>query len=1404
MAGALSRRDIEMIFRAETDKATRPIGDLTKDVRGLRAALKDQIEMADKGEVSLDRLAATTRDLKQAQEELGTARSLLTSLNAQVAALEKAEAKVEETGKKYYQLQAQVEAAEKPTKRLTSSMEAAGRAYQAAQDQLARVNNEANETRERITAIIGPVDNFQEAFREIADTSKEIARGLAVAGEAADSFKAKIAAANQAAARGDADNAFQQQGRDAGLLQAQIDYISQFENRVELLNQAKRELTQQNAAFDEALRAQAAREGAENVRRITATIQEAAAEEQRLAAVNGFRDLATQANAAATDVARFEPAAESAAGSAVRLAAAISSINDPMRDAFSTVGGLEDAVRRADAVLQSGSKNVSDYARAQGELAVAQRAAVEQASQIDGYRAQEAALAASTARFQAAQHEVQQLAAAMPATEQEAADLAKQLKTAEGALETAGRAMQKDATILRDMGQALDKAGIDVRELATAEERLTKVAREAAAAQGELGKKTGRGGGTNAFGFSLQDMQNLSYQVNDLITQVASGTPITQAFAQQFGQIYQIPAINAMIARFAAWIPLIAAAAAVAATLAAAISRVGDKAEALRAAEGYTASLGQQGSLTAQQIADASIKMQDFGVSAEDAMKAARAFNEGGLDPQYLNSFIDAAKNASAVTGVEFSDAFATLTAAMNGGYEEVVKLNEQFPVLSDAELEHIRVMMDSGQASEARRLVFEKFYDKMDEGASKMNGAWSNAVDNFKAAFRRFLDWLGSTTVLQNFIKSTNDALVGLNYLLLRARGLSHEQAGQAAVNGAGRAPTAPRPQGRPGGGPTGNQDRGTSAAGQRMIADAERELDVRKRLTKEERLRNAAIDARRKALAGGATAAEAERLAVLAQRKEQNALNDEAAKRGAKAKRSADAAARRAQNEAEALAKRIESQTESLHSSLDRMNAQVARVAMGSLTDQMDNAVKAVDDQFARLYRQLEDFRRLAGPNAKIDGMTQDQYRQQLDTNKAILANQARLGVYEDNLNRLLDQRKNLLADIEEKAQQGSISSDEAVRQAAEVTSRLNPLIADLGVAGARFAQDIGGAAPSPELQAFIAKMDRAVGEARNTGTGSQQAAFGNARIGQEEQKLNQIISERNNLIASYNTLVKLGLMTQEDARQKTADAFRESQPLINNQTAAMRRLIDTLREQGVITAQVYDTWVAKLQAVDAQAQYTDANVLALNNLVQNQLLQGGSAMFDAFAKGLAGLVTGTESVGDAFNNLLDTFLNFAATFLMEIGKMILQALLLQAIQSALGLPGGGGGLGGLIFGSVKHGGGTMGDFSGGHRRRGFALSPAVLSALPRYHEGTQGAGLKNNEMLAVLERGEKVVTEEQQRKEAASKSSNDGATGLRNILAVGDDEIANAMAGSSGERTVMSHLRRNKTALKQMLRD
>jgi hypothetical protein len=121
------------------------------------------------------------------------------------------------------------------------------------------------------------------------------------------------------------------------------------------------------------------------------------------------------------------------------------------------------------------------------------------------------------------------------------------------------------------------------------------------------------------------------------------------------------------------------------------------------------------------------------------------------------------------------------------------------------------------------------------------------------------------------------------------------------------------------------------------------------------------------------------------------------------------------------------------------------------------------------------------------------------------------------------------------------------------------------------------------------------------------------------------------------------------------------------------------------------------------------------------------------------------------------------------------------------------------------MKHNGGTIGSYAGGQQRttRLSSISPAAIASAPRYHDGTPSVGLKSNEQLAVLETGEKVLTEKQQRDEARAKAAQGGGQrGLRQVLAFGDDQVAAAMSGAAGEDVTVTHLRRNAPLLKQLV--
>lgn len=164
-----------------------------------------------------------------------------------------------------------------------------------------------------------------------------------------------------------------------------------------------------------------------------------------------------------------------------------------------------------------------------------------------------------------------------------------------------------------------------------------------------------------------------------------------------------------------------------------------------------------------------------------------------------------------------------------------------------------------------------------------------------------------------------------------------------------------------------------------------------------------------------------------------------------------------------------------------------------------------------------------------------------------------------------------------------------------------------------------------------------------------------------------------------------------------------------------------------------------------------------------VKNQAVNSLSGFF-------SDLATGAKSFKDAF-------LDMVRSFVAGIAQMIAQKLALKAVE--------------VIAGSF-HTGGLVG--SGGSTR---AVNPMLFGAAPRYHTGGL-AGLGPNEVPAILQRGEEVLT-----KGDARHRRNGGAAGGRSlvttpIVAIGDAAVADAMAGAAGTNVILTVVRHHWGAL------
>lgn len=258
-----------------------------------------------------------------------------------------------------------------------------------------------------------------------------------------------------------------------------------------------------------------------------------------------------------------------------------------------------------------------------------------------------------------------------------------------------------------------------------------------------------------------------------------------------------------------------------------------------------------------------------------------------------------------------------------------------------------------------------------------------------------------------------------------------------------------------------------------------------------------------------------------------------------------------------------------------------------------------------------------------------------------------------------------------------------------------------------------------------------------------------------------------------------VELGLLTQTEAEA-------ELQGLRARSIAQVREYIASLEALAAATndpALIQKIAAAKIQL--AQIEGTQSKFVT-------DLKNAGQSGLSTFFSDLA---SGAKSFGDALRDLV-------RSFAAAVGKMAAEALAADIMGKLFKSPAGGagGGAGGGLFASALgwlvglfHQGGIVG--TGGMTRR---VNPLVFAGAPRYHSGGM-VGLAANEVPAILQKGEEVLTRDDPR-HAANAATGGGGTRIINVI--DPSLVADYMTSSAGERSILNILQRNPGAVRQVL--
>lgn len=313
------------------------------------------------------------------------------------------------------------------------------------------------------------------------------------------------------------------------------------------------------------------------------------------------------------------------------------------------------------------------------------------------------------------------------------------------------------------------KGRISTDELAAAEAHLKREMDDATAAAKRAGNNSGAFRSA-LFGLEPYQLQNLSYQVNDVFTQLASGTSLTRTLGQQGGQILQIfPRISSAI--FSAFTnPAFLGAAAVAGTIAIALNRAADQAERLRNA---TADLGRRtngADYKARDVAEQQRQLQRLGASAGDARSALGTFIDAGVPAQSLAQFGRVAKELAGVLGTELPDAAKQVATAFTGSYQAIAELDNRLNFLTGTQRDHIRQLFEEGHAREAQTAALTIFTGKMDSAATQARGPWASANRELKKSWDDLLESFANSKPIQEtsgLINVLAGAVKGLAFAL-------------------------------------------------------------------------------------------------------------------------------------------------------------------------------------------------------------------------------------------------------------------------------------------------------------------------------------------------------------------------------------------------------------------------------------------------------------------------------------------------------------------------------------------------------------------------------------------------------------------------------------------------------------
>lgn len=454
---------------------------------------------------------------------------------------------------------------------------------------------------------------------------------------------------------------------------------------------------------------------------------------------------------------------------------------------------------------------------------------------------------------------------------------------------------------------------------------------------------------------------------------------------------------------------------------------------------------------------------------------------------------------------------------------------------------------------------------------------------------------------------------------------------------------------------------------------------------------------------------------------------------------------------------------------------NAEKARKAVKGIVDQAALA----RDEVATLLDALEELYARAGVSIA------DYYRQKLALQQADIDTQIRQQEVEARTATTTEQQTRALTEIAKLQRQRATLGTKAAQ---DQKTAEEALAKDLGDVQIRLFESEGKIAKArrvqleEEFRGLIVRL-QAEGDAAGVALVRKlinvEAAKG--QLDEFEARMQQTMGRLQGRETSVSGQVDAGMMSPFEGERQLQAARGQSLAQLQQ-----------LRQDTV-------AYLATMSADDPQAQKVldflnqlDGNIGNVSVSMKRLATQMAQVAIGAVTQLFMDLVDGTKSASDALKDFVRNFVRGMAEIAARALATYLVLTLLDTAYPGLGKT-----VAAMMGVSYKHSGGIAG--AGGQRRQ-IPISPLLLGMAPRYHSGGI-AGLKPNEVMTVLQRGEEVLTRKDPRHRwNGGMESERGRTVFKTpVVVFGEQALANALQGRAGEEVTLTHVRSNWEALR-----